>query len=670
VADLTPNLENYMIASFSDSNTHGNVQKVTAAGEEGSLSGFALDQLQRQAQFGFYDLLADMPISQVRTRQWQIINTTTWQASDNLKIKNIISYAEYRQTLRQPEFGTNFQVNNANGFNNLVSFLNNTYNRSGNPGLDPLNLPNNAALLATLHGLADTPGLGFNYAQINPRPGGYDTAAEATFTEELQFQGTGFDDRLNWQGGFYFERATPLGDSGVQTTVESQCQNINSTSPGCFSPLAVAASAYYQALLANGVPVSTAARLGILPVGGYNPSVFSNTLQDTALYLQATYKLTDRLSLTGGFRYTWDKVSNADDPRFVGFAIDPLTGALSSQTYCAASALPAPAEGCFKANSSKSSAPTWLIDVDWKPINNVLVYAKWARGYRAGGLKPDVVAAVTALVDYAQNPLPTIGTTYEVDSWKPEKVDAFEVGLKSSFHGVVSGTFNVAGFYNKFSNQQVLLGLSSLTAPVPGQSSIYNAGRSRIYGVEVDTSLNLFRGFELNVGYTYLNTKAQEVSVLPGIYATPSGALTIVNPSAVVGLPLSYSPKNKVVVNGNYTLPLDEHIGEVTFGATFTHTDRQYGTYNDVGVPSLTVNKAGQTVLSTDDLGLLQATNILDLNFSWRKVLGSQFDLSAFATNVTGVKYYTGVPGLLGLGVEVSSIGAPRIWGARLKVHF
>ena len=34
--------------------------------------------------------------SKSNTRQWQVINTTTWRASDNLTIKNLFSYGEFR----------------------------------------------------------------------------------------------------------------------------------------------------------------------------------------------------------------------------------------------------------------------------------------------------------------------------------------------------------------------------------------------------------------------------------------------------------------------------------------------------------------------------------------------------------------------------------------------
>ena len=41
-----------------------------------------------------------------------------------------------------------------------------------------------------------------------------------------------------------------------------------------------------------------------------------------------------------------------------------------------------------------------------------------------------------------------------VETWQPEYVNAYEMGVKTSFHGAVRGTFNIAGFWNDFTDQQ------------------------------------------------------------------------------------------------------------------------------------------------------------------------------------------------------------------------
>ena len=39
----------------------------------------------------------NIPKAKIDIRTWQVINTTTWQVTDHLRIKNIVSYAEFRE---------------------------------------------------------------------------------------------------------------------------------------------------------------------------------------------------------------------------------------------------------------------------------------------------------------------------------------------------------------------------------------------------------------------------------------------------------------------------------------------------------------------------------------------------------------------------------------------
>jgi iron complex outermembrane receptor protein len=94
VAHLTPTLENYMIASYSNSNNNGVVPNMTVcntgnipgvagpAGIAGVFAPLACAQIAKQqaAGGGAYTVSNDLPDPYERVRQWQVINTTTWQA--------------------------------------------------------------------------------------------------------------------------------------------------------------------------------------------------------------------------------------------------------------------------------------------------------------------------------------------------------------------------------------------------------------------------------------------------------------------------------------------------------------------------------------------------------------------------------------------------------------
>ena len=122
------------------------------------------------------------------------------------------------------------------------------------------------------------------------------------------------------------------------------------------------------------------------------------------------------------------------------------------------------------------------------------------------------------------------------------------------------------------------------------------------------------------------------------------------------------SPKNKVDLTVNYTLPLPVDVGRITLGTSFIHTDKQLSTYEDSAPSIITVFGA--------DLGVLPATNLLNLSLNWDSVMQSMFDLSFFATNVTQEHYYSYVPGLTSSGVEFAVLGEPRMYGVRLRYRF
>ncbi|HEX7853718.1 MAG TPA: TonB-dependent receptor [Sphingobium sp.] len=601
VADLTPNLENYTIISYSKSHTNGTFQKLVAVDPNHAFGGAAGNQLATQGP-GFYDAWSNERDPYSKIEQWQIINTTTWQAGDNLTFKNIVSYAELRDYLQSALFGTNLNAGN------LSPFL---------------------------------PATSFAFASSNPVPGGA-TGAQSTFTEEFQVQGRAFDDKLTYQGGAYLEVSNPLGLSGSQSPVYASCTNV-------------------AAMICAGALPNPAAVV--------NYTVAKTSFRDVGLYAQSTYKFSDQLKLTGGFRYTWDKVTtNSQLVTYSGYSLGvpgaPTTVGCTNPDSTNAAGVTIgtfnPLTDCRVNLQQKSSAPTWMIDLDYTPTTDLLLYAKYSRGYRTGNVSP----TVPTQFNYIQ----------------PERVDTYEVGAKTSFASFVKGTFNVAAFYNNFANQQLQLDfLASGVAGAPSVSpttSPVNAGKSRIWGIEVDASITPFHGFTIDGSYAHLDTKIKSIQTFT---VDPVATGFAVAGQAQVGDPLLLSPKNKFTVTGTYQLPLDESIGKISVGATFVHSDSALGNYSSrfyqgcaainplAGCNALT---SPAVAAQFQSLSYLPATNLVNLNASWNSIAGSPVDLSLFATNVTKEKYYTFLPGITGTGLAVASLGEPRMYGMRLKVRF
>lgn len=572
VVDLSPDLENYQILSYMRSDTTGTDQKLVACDPTNPFFGsLACPALARQQGAGFYTVQNLIPNPYTRLTQFQFINTTTWHATDFLTVKNIASYAQLKEDQNDMLFGTAF---NLADFSPIVSGFLHT----------PITLPSTT----------------IDFANSVSLPNG-DTANESTMVDELQLQGHSPGGLFDGQGGVYFEESDPLAVTGSQTPVLITCTN-----------------------LANFRCTDSS----ILGIGSISYSASTTYFHNFGVYGQGTYNLTDKLKLTGGLRYTEDSTETR--------------GQLANYDFPTPNA---PVRNCTIPSSDSSNcnvsyvqsghAPTWLIDLEYMPVEDILNYIKYTRGYRGGGI------SLTA---------PTGFNTY-----KPEKVDTYELGLKTTLHGAVSGTFDVAAFYNDFTNQQLQLNLSATEPGVSPAEATFNAGKSRIYGLEVDGSITPFAAFTLSGGYTYLNTELQTIAAI----ATPAGSPYIVQAPIKPGDQLTLSPKNKYSITGTYALPFDDHVGHVTTSLNFTHTDKQVVNYVDALYP------ANQSVY---DLRYLAARNLLNANLDWSKIAGSRVDLSFFGTNLTNQQYYTWVAGTIqSVGFETAQLGAPRMFGVRVR---
>jgi iron complex outermembrane recepter protein len=578
VIDITPNLENYTILSWSDSDTHGSYPKIFANEVPGAAGAATTAQIAQTSR-SFYDVANGDPNARQWTRQWGLINTTTWHVLDDLTIKNIASYTEFRQLQNENIFGESMPL-------------------GGSPPLILYDVGLGAA------------------------PGHYNVA-QSTTTEELQIQGNTLDSRLTYQAGGYLELSDPL--DGFQTTyapIFLACSNVNAFQ--CTDVIGLAAGAQGA-------------------VGFISSSATHYFFRDIGAYSQATYKFTEQWSLTAGIRYTNDWSSG------LGQAVHLNFPAPDTPLYSCANPVPLVQGGTaaqIQANNSlcnfyreqNSARPTWLLDLDYKPIEDVLLYAKYARGYRQGDVNV---------------------SSYGLESWKPETVDTYEIGSKTSFRGPIRGTFNVAAFYNDFRNQQIQVNTTACTladeASNPKQcpflaspaAGIANAGKSRIEGVEVDSSISPFNRVRLDVGYAYLDTRLLSVA-LP---AVPVGLIALQSTS-VVGGPLSMTPKHKLTLNGSYSLPVPESIGQLTLGATYTYQSSFYNT--STAAPGFTT---------------LGSQKNLNLYLNWDSIANRPFDLQLFATNVTDEHYYLVTIGG-SFGFDSAYLNQPLMYGLRLRYHF
>jgi iron complex outermembrane receptor protein len=183
-----------------------------------------------------------------------------------------------------------------------------------------------------------------------------------------------------------------------------------------------------------------------------------------AVFGEASYALNDRLSVTGGLRWTNEEKEFTFDNKVLN-----LQGQVVGQSIAGQ------ADKIFSAVTPKLSA-----QFQWTP--DVLQYVTWSKGFKSGGFDNRATR-----LDLATRP------------FAPENVDAYETGLKTELFDH-RARLNLAVFYNDYQDLQV-----SYSDPAyPGNSVRSNAGKAHTYGVELETDIRATERLSLQASAGYL----------------------------------------------------------------------------------------------------------------------------------------------------------------------
>lgn len=202
------------------------------------------------------------------------------------------------------------------------------------------------------------------------------------------------------------------------------------------------------------------------------------------LYAQGSYAITDQLNLTAGLRWSHD-----DKGVTVQSAVRPVRGA-------AVACLPVSFTGDNNGSGSftvedcdRSRSDTWknlsyTIGLDYRISDDVMVYAKQSRGYRAGAQQ------LRSL------------TLTDTTPAAPEIVNEQEIGLKTEFMDRRI-RFNLAGYHTtvKGAQRSVILNVGGTSRTVLENADTEN------WGFEADFNARVADGFNIFGGYAHTSPK-------------------------------------------------------------------------------------------------------------------------------------------------------------------
>lgn len=353
-----------------------------------------------------------------------------------------------------------------------------------------------------------------------------------------------------------------------------------------------------------------------MPFGGSSTRTTSY-----ALFLDGTYDLTDKLSLTAGVRYSYDEVTDAY------FLTNPFTAFYTGPDGSIIPVNPA-------VTPPGSAIPTEDIDHDqltprfvlsYKPTDDSSIYASYTRGYKAGILNVGGLSQVPV---------------------KPEKISAYEIGYKYDDRILA---FDLAGYVYNYRDLQ-------FSSYQNGAAQIRNAQSSDIYGLEAQVryratdTVMLYGGlgwthaeydsFENAPYYNYCDPSLVFNPLLPDSHAcvpiamggSGPGALTQVTRDAS-GLQMQRSPEYTANLGASYDMDLAG--GVLTLSGNLYFSSSFYFDANEQ------FKQGGYEVLT--------------LRAQWVDP-SERYTITVFGDNVTDERYQT--------QVLFSTLGIASVWNA------
>ncbi|MDA5194531.1 TonB-dependent receptor [Govanella unica] len=359
---------------------------------------------------------------------------------------------------------------------------------------------------------------------------------------------------------------------------------------GAIDDLSYVLGLYYfrEHILANSSVNAFATNTATTP----NPTVNTNAW---AGYGQGTYHVTDQIAVTAGMRYT--RETKDFDQNYSQRSL--ITGL--------------PLAGYPRLYSLSNTYDAWTpkLGLEFRPVDDVLVYASISRGFKSGGFNFS-----------SANPL---------QGFDPEKLWSYELGFKTDLLERRL-RLNGAAFHYKYTDLQVQ---SFLT---PGVVDITNASDAKIDGVELELVTAPVEGLQIGGHLAYLDA----------VYKNYPNALKAGNiPFDASGNILNFAPKWSYSIYAQYDQDLNGK-GSLFARAEYGWKDRQFFTAEN------------RALESQGSVGLVNASlGYTSPNERWQVL--------AFGRNLTNKAYLTGTANL---GLISGRVGEPRTYGLRLTVDY
>lgn len=430
------------------------------------------------------------------------------------------------------------------------------------------------------------------------------------------------------------------------------------------------AFAFHQKIHTSGVqetgPAASAWLLAPTSALSNNPAVLNNILAtndirlsntSAAVFGKANWKVTDKLTISPGIRVNYDKKTGFYNSVVVGTASNGTRQVISSDPTSVSYNDPwtAAQRGVQASQFFRVPYDAWNLSYDvnvaYAVTRDINTYATYARSFKTGGVNLNGVPSLA-------NGLPAL----DLAVIKPEKVDHFELGVKTQFWDR-RATLNVSAFWTEIKNFQASV-ISNVSGSNVLRGYLANADKVRTRGFEGDFSVRPSERFSGYVSGAYTDAKFAKFVDAPcppelagGGTGTPAG------PAATPG---ANSPAN-CNVSGQWLPGVSKWAfswgGEYNIPANVLGREGQFYVGYDANYKSKFSSNASRSIY-TDVAGY----SIHNFRTGFRT---EQFELFGWVRNAFQKNYFESLavtPGNTGL--ISAQLGDPRTFGGTFKFNF
>lgn len=383
---------------------------------------------------------------------------------------------------------------------------------------------------------------------------------------------------------------------------------------------------------ANDILTGDSTNTAILPGGPWiaaSTTTITQDIRDWAIFGNVEAEVTQQLTLLAGARYAKSKndytscmtgdIGMQTTFGVLSDAISGTPGAALGPTSCLSmDATTFENTRVPYTDSLNEDNFSWRLGVNYKPTQDVLLYALASRGYKSGSF-PTLPASTTA----------------QLTPVTQESVTAYEVGAKiSALDRALQ--FNVAAFHYIYKDKQIR-GL--VIDPVFNQlEKLVNVPKSRINGAEVEITARPVSGLTLRGAVTYVDSKVLD--------------FTGINNERVAGdfsgSSLPFSPKWHLVGDINYEWDLNDDMN------AFVGANMLY-------------NSTTNSTLGVAPSSVIDAFTTVDMRVGI-KARDDRWSLSVWGRNVFNEYYWTNQ--FVTQDVVVRYAAKPATYGVTLKFGF